>query len=703
MTDSAIIHSSIRVLNFSPTWVQALEKELNLFTLEDILLYAPSHYNDRSKILTYTQISGTQDAVQLIAQLERIDYVGQGVKRRLEVRFRDASATFSVIFFKRQQYIFKKLQIGANYVIFGKPTNYNHIYSFVHPEVELLIPGRKPRLGFEPVYETTEALKKLYINSRRFQQIVLQCFQYLNGNIEEFLPPDLMRDEQLMPRRDAFLKLHFPHSRMEMERAKFRFKYEEWFLLQIEQADWLLQETVVRGLRCTRVGNLFNAFYKEYLAFDLTDAQKRVLRDIHADMKSGRQMNRLLQGDVGSGKTLVALFALLLAADNDLQGCLMAPTEILATQHYLSICRMLAPLNVRVALLTGSTPQRERRVIHDDLESGKLQIIIGTHALIEDDVRFHNLGLVIVDEQHRFGVAQRAKLWGKNPNVLPHILVMSATPIPRTLALTLYAGLDISVIDQLPAGRKAIYTRILYENQREKLYKFLKEEIGHGHQVYIVYPLVNESEKLDFQSVTEGYQRICEEFPTPEYRVGMLHGQMPTDEKESVMNAFSRGELQILVATTVIEVGVDVPNATVIVIEDAQRFGLTQLHQLRGRVGRGDAKSYCFLVTNYEIKAKTRERLRILEQTNDGFKIADADLRLRGFGELGGLAQSGKSLTLQFVDFGEDVDLIEKVRHRVRAICLADSDLEAEPYQPLKRYIEQRKKRAQVPMIAKIG
>ncbi len=357
MTDAAIIHSSIRVLNFSPTWVQALEKELNLFTLEDILLYAPSHYNDRSKILTYTQISGTQDAVQLIAQLERIDYVGQGVKRRLEVRFRDASATFSVIFFKRQQYIFKKLQIGANYVIFGKPTNYNHIYSFVHPEVELLIPGRKPRLGFEPVYETTEALKKLYINSRRFQQIVLQCFQYLNGNIEEFLPPDLMRDEQLMPRGDAFLKLHFPHNRMEMERAKFRFKYEEWFLLQIEQADWLLQETVVRGLRCTRVGNLFNAFYKEYLAFDLTDAQKRVLRDIHADMKSGRQMNRLLQGDVGSGKTLVALFALLLAADNDLQGCLMAPTEILATQHYLSICRMLEPLNVQVALLTGSTPQ----------------------------------------------------------------------------------------------------------------------------------------------------------------------------------------------------------------------------------------------------------------------------------------------------------------------------------------------------------
>lgn len=700
---SSLLESSLSVLRLAPKLVQALQTELGIYSLEDLLMYAPFRYNDRTKVTFYAQIQNTTTPVQLVATLEHIAYSGEGTKKRLEVQFRDPSGVFQVLFFKGHQYIYKQLSIGTRYVLWGRPSLFMHTYNFVHPELEPLAEGRSPNLALEPVYEVTEKLKRQYVHSRRMMQIQGTCLRFLAGRIEEILPQYILDKYHLLSRADAFLRLHFPRQMSDADNARLRFKYEEWFCLQLEQAEFLVRDTQVRGIVCSRVGELFNSFYKEHLAFSLTEAQKRVLRDIHADMKSGRQMNRLLQGDVGSGKTLVALFSLLLAVDNGLQGCLMAPTEILATQHYRSICRMLGDMPVRVELLTGSTTQKERRPIHEGLRDGAVNILIGTHALIEDEVVFHNLGLVIVDEQHRFGVAQRAKLWGKNPEILPHILVMSATPIPRTLALTVYAGLDISVIDELPVGRKPIETRILHENQREQLYNFLRQEMAQGHQVYVVYPLVNESEALDLKSVTEGYERMGEVFPAPQYRVGMLHGQMPAAEKEEVMRAFASGAVNLLVATTVIEVGVDVPNATVIVIEDAQRFGLTQLHQLRGRVGRGAEKSYCFLMTKYDIQGTTRQRLQIMEKTNDGFKIAEADLQLRGPGELGGLMQSGKEGgAFSFASALEDTDIIQAMRTEVRELYRVNPMLEGKEYEPLCAFMARRGKKTN-PIIVKIG
>lgn len=699
----SLIESPLSVLRLAPKVVQALGEELGIFSLEDLLLYAPFRYNDRTRVTLFAAIQSTSYPVQLVAKLEHIAYSGEGTKKRLEALFRDESGVFQVLFFKGHQYIYKQLMIGTRYVIWGRPSQFQHIYNFVHPDLEPLAEGRAPTLALEPVYEVTEKLKRLYVHSKRMLQIQSTCLRYLAGRVEEILPQYVVEKYHLFSRLEAFLRLHFPRTLEEAQRAHLRFKYEEWFCLQLEQAEFLARDIQVQGIVCSRVGDLFNGFYKEHLAFSLTEAQKRVLRDIHADMKSGRQMNRLLQGDVGSGKTLVALFSLLLAVDNGLQGCLMAPTEILATQHYKSICRMLGSMSVRVELLTGSTTQKERRPIHAGLQDGTVNIVIGTHALIESNVVFHNLGLVIVDEQHRFGVAQRAKLWGKNPDILPHILVMSATPIPRTLALTVYAGLDISVIDELPVGRKPIETHILHDNQRDQLYNFLRNEITHGHQIYVVYPLVNESETLDLKSVTEGYEKMCEVFPAPQYKVGMLHGQMRADEKEAVMREFASGGVNLLVATTVIEVGVDVPNATVIVIEDAQRFGLTQLHQLRGRVGRGADKSYCFLMTKYDIHGTTRQRLKIMEQTNDGFKIAEADLKLRGPGELSGLTQSGKGGgNFSFASATEDADIIQAMRTEVRELYRVNPLLEGEEFEPLCAFMARRGKKTD-PIIGKIG
>ncbi|MGP1362552.1 MAG: ATP-dependent DNA helicase RecG [Bacteroides sp.] len=697
---SSILDASIAVLRLRPKWVEVLESELDVHTLEDLLFYTPFRYNDRSQIIRYAEIRNAETPVQLSATLIHISYVGEGTKKRLEARFQDESGTFIATFFKGQQYIYKQLHIGLRYVIFGKPNQFRHTFSFVHPEIEALSEERTPNLGFEAIYEIPESLKKVHLHSKQLNNIQATCLHFVDGKVEELLPTAVLAQYNLMSRNEAFIRLHFPRNEKEAVRARERFKYEEWFLLQLEQAEFIVREASVKGIVCRQVGNLFNGFYKEHLAFALTEAQKRVLRDIHADMKSGRQMNRLLQGDVGSGKTLVALFSLLLAADNHLQGCLMAPTEILATQHYKSISRMLGEMPVRVALLTGSTSTKERREIHRGLEDGSIQIIVGTHALIEDSVTFFNLGLVIVDEQHRFGVAQRAKLWSKNPEIMPHILVMSATPIPRTLALTLYAGLDISIIDELPAGRKPIATYIVREDQRIRLYKKLREEIDNGHQVYFVFPLVNESEALDLQSATEGFVHLQNMFP--QYKIGLLHGQMPTDEKEVVMRLFASGELNILVATTVIEVGVDVPNATIIVIEEAQRFGLTQLHQLRGRVGRGASKSYCFLMTRYDIHAHTLARLKVMEATNDGFRIAEEDLRLRGYGELNGLQQSGKSTGLLFGKVAEDAEIIQKMREAVRTLYSQNPTLVGDEYQLLRERIQRRKARRD-PNIVKVG
>lgn len=687
---ASLLDSPISVLRLGEKWEHALTTILQIRTIEDILLHTPRTYNDRTRITPYARIASDEFPVQLVATLKYITHEGEGAKQRLVAEFQDESGTFQAVFFKGTRYVYKQLNLGARYLLFGKPSRFRNTINFLHPEFELLPEGHFPTLCLEPVYEGHDALRKVYLSSKRFAEIVAKALNYVAGHIVNILPEEEMIKYNLMSRGEALRRIHFPRTWEEAQRAIRYLKCEEWFLLQLRQAEFLARDTQTLGIPCTHVGDLFNGFYKEHLRFALTNAQKRVVREIYNDMRSGQQMNRLLQGDVGSGKTLVALFSLLLAVDNGAQGCLMAPTEILATQHYKGITKMLGDLPVRVALLTGSTPARERREIFASLEEGTLHILIGTHALIEDTVIFHNLGIVIVDEQHRFGVEQRAKLWGKNPVVMPHILVMSATPIPRTLALTLYAGLDVSVIDELPAGRKPISTFHYYDTQRDKLYAKLRAELAKGHQAYFVYPLVNESETLDYQSVVEGFEGLQAEFP--EYQLRMLHGQMPSQEKEEAMRAFAAGEANILVATTVIEVGVDIPNATVMVIEDADRFGLTQLHQLRGRVGRGGNQSFCYIVTRFEIKEHTLQRLRIFVSTNDGFKIAEADLRLRGAGELSGTQQSGLPTTLRAADPKADTNEIAWMREAVKRLYAQDPQLTDPSHAALRAHLERHRK-----------
>ncbi len=685
---STPLDAPLGVLRLSAKWETGLMTAMRLKTVEDLLLYYPFRYNDRSRITPYRYIHGEQP-VLLVATLRYISYQGEGVKRRLEVEFQDETGIFLAVFFKGLRFIQKQLILNARYQLFGKPSRFQNTYSFVHPELEILPEGRLPRLGLEPVYEIPEVLKKIYFSYKRMAEVINKALLYVDGQVTEVLPPEVRSRYNLMSRAEAIWRIHFPRNEDEARRAREYFKCEEWLLLQMQQAEFLVRDTQIAGIPCTHVGELFNGFYHNYLRFALTGAQKRVVHEIFDDMRSGRQMNRLLQGDVGSGKTLVALFALLLAVDNQAQGCLMAPTEILATQHYKGITKMLGDLPVRVELLTGSTSQRDRKRIAKTLEEGSLHILIGTHALIEDTVVFHNLGLVIVDEQHRFGVGQRAKLWGKNPTLMPHILVMSATPIPRTLALTLFAGLDVSVIDELPAGRKPITTQHYFNTQRAKLYEALRAEIAAGHQAYIVYPLVNESEKFEYQSVVEGFEKLQVQFP--EYSFQMLHGQLPPQEKEQAMQAFAAGKVNILVATTVIEVGVDVPNATIMIIEDADRFGLTQLHQLRGRVGRGGNRSYCYIVTRPDLKEHTLRRLRIFTSTNDGFKIAEEDLRLRGAGDLQGERQSGYQGLMNIVEPSADATLVEWMRETVRDIYTKDPTLNAPEHAGLRAFLEKHK------------
>lgn len=686
----SLLDAPLSVLRLNPKWERALASTLDIRTLEDVLLHLPRTYNDRTRVTLYARITNDEQPVQLVATLKYLTHEGEGTKQRLVAEFEDESGTFQAVFFKGTRYIYKQLNLGARYVLFGRPSRFRNTINFLHPEVEFLPDGHQPILGLEPIYEGHDALKKVYLTPKRYAEIVAKALNYVAGQVVNILPEEVLIKHRLMSRGEALRRAHFPRTWEELRRAITYIKCEEWFLLQLQQAEFLVRDAQANGLPCTHVGELFNGFYKEHLRFALTNAQKRVVREIYNDMRSGRQMNRLLQGDVGSGKTLVALFSLLLAIDNQAQGCLMAPTEILATQHYHGITKMLGDLSVQVALLTGSTPSRERTRIFEALQEGSLHILIGTHALIEDSVVFHNLGIVIVDEQHRFGVEQRAKLWGKNPVVMPHILVMSATPIPRTLALTLYAGLDVSIIDELPAGRKPISTFHYYDDQRGKLYKQIRTELAAGHQIYFVYPLVNESETLDYQSVVEGFERLQAEFSN--YSLRMLHGQMPAQEKEEAMRAFVSGEAHILVATTVIEVGVDVPNATVMVIEDADRFGLTQLHQLRGRVGRGGNQSYCYIVTREDVKEHTLQRLRIFVSTNDGFKIAEADLKLRGAGDLGGTQQSGLSTTFHAADPSADTNEVIWMREAVRELYTQDPQLEAPRHAALRDHIARRNK-----------
>ena len=628
-----------------PKKAEILQKEAGISSYEDLLFYFPYKYIDRSRFYKVAEVTGDMPYIQLKGRILFFDTVGEGRTRRLIGKFTDGTGTIDLVWFKGINYVMDKIKTGVDYIVFGKPTEFGHIYNIPHPDIDSLDQADKVASGLTPFYNTSEKMKKSFLNSRAIQNLQYTLLSGLNWTLPETLSPDVLNRIRMMPFAEAIRNVHFPESVDKLRKAQLRLKFDELFFIQLNILRASnLRKLKLKGIVFPSVGDSFNTFYKEYLPFELTNAQKRVVREIRADMGSGRQMNRLLQGDVGSGKTLVALLSMLLAVDNHCQACMMAPTEILATQHYATVTGFLKDMDVKVALLTGSTKKKERNKILPAIASGEIQIVIGTHALIEETVVFSSLGLAIIDEQHRFGVEQRSRLWTKNA-VVPHVLVMTATPIPRTLAMTLYGDLDVSVIDELPPGRKPIQTVHRYDNKKAQLYDFLRKEIGQGRQVYVVYPLIEGSEKLDYKNLEEGFETFKEVFP--EYKVCMVHGKMKAADKDTEMRKFISGEAQILMATTVIEVGVNVPNASVMVIESAERFGLSQLHQLRGRVGRGAEQSYCVLVSSYKLSNETRKRLEIMVSSNNGFEIAEADLRLRGHGDLEGTRQSGEGIDLK--------------------------------------------------------
>lgn len=673
-----------------PRKADILRSELNVNNVEDMLYVFPFRYVDRSQFYKIREVDSGMAYVQIKGKLLALRTIGEGKSSRLSGTFSDGTSTVELLWFKGAKYIADQLKIGNEYVLFGKPSYYNSQLNFVHPELETLNSAEAKRTmgGLHGVYNTTEKMKNNFLNTKGIQAIIFNIMQthLANYQLPETLPAYLLSKLNLPTLDTCIRNLHFPKDKSLLERCQFRMKFEELFYIQLQ----LLQRNSIQnkkeGFVFASIGNYFLSFYQNYIPFQLTDAQKRVIKEIREDVRSGKQMNRLLQGDVGSGKTLVALMCTLMALDNNFQACIMAPTEILATQHYLSISKMLQPLSVQVRLLTGSTKSTERREIHESLENGTLQLLIGTHALLEDKVKFKNLGLAIIDEQHRFGVAQRAKLWAKNVRP-PHVLVMTATPIPRTLAMTLYGDLDVSVIDELPPGRQPIKTIHRTENNRLGIYDFIKRELAKGRQAYIVYPLIKESEALDFQNLEEGYQQLKNVFPEPHYHISMVHGQLPAIEKEQEMQKFACGQTQILVATTVIEVGVNVPNATVMVIESAERFGLAQLHQLRGRVGRGAEQSYCILITSVKQSKNTRERMDIMTSSTDGFEISEADLRLRGPGDLEGTQQSGMPFELHIADLARDGQILQVARDMARLILKNDPNLEVPENKILKEQL----------------
>ncbi len=627
----------------------------------DLLYYFPYKYVDRSRIYTIREIDGNMPYIQLRGKFLSFETFGEGRQRRLVGHFSDGTGVMDAVWFQGLKFVMGKIKAGVEYIIFGKPTVFGGRINVAHPDVDEadeLIVGN---MGLQPYYNTTEKMKRMLINSHTVEKLMRNLFHAIQREpFEETLSPWMVESFHLMPLAEALYNIHFPQNPELLRKAQYRLKFEELFYVQLNILRYTKERrNKFRGLPFEHVGEIFNTFYSQNLPFQLTGAQKRVIKEMRRDMGSGRQMNRLLQGDVGSGKTLVALMTMLIALDNGYQACMMAPTEILANQHYETICRFLAGMNVRVELLTGNVKGKRRETILKDLLTGDVKILIGTHAVIEDTVNFSSLGLVVIDEQHRFGVAQRAKLWSKNIYP-PHVLVMTATPIPRTLAMTLYGDLDVSVIDELPPGRKPIQTVHQFDNRRASLYAFIRKQIEAGRQVYIVYPLIQESEKMDIKNLEDGYTNICEEFP--EYRVSKVHGKMKPAEKDAEMQRFLAKQTQIMVATTVIEVGVNVPNASVMVIENAERFGLSQLHQLRGRVGRGADQSYCILVTGYKLSEETRKRISIMVETNDGFEIAEADLKLRGPGDLEGTQQSGVAFDLKIADIARDGQLLQYVR-----------------------------------------
>ena len=655
-----------------PNRAETLQSELGIQTFQDLLNLFPNRYLDKTQYYRIGQLQRSNADVQIKGKIVNIKTIEQKKGKRLVAKFIDDTGEMELVWFRGQKWIRENLKLNTPYVIFGKCNWYNGKFSMAHPEMELLSEHEQGlKISMQPIYPSTEKLSNKGITNRVVNKLLQQLFIESKGRFSETLSDQIISELKLLPKAESLFNIHFPKNQKLLAQAQFRLKFEELFYIQLQLIlKKMLHKQKIKGFNFDQVGDLFNEFYEEHLPFELTGAQKRVIKEIRSDLGSNAQMNRLLQGDVGSGKTIVAVMIMLLAIDNGFQACLMAPTEILANQHYNGIKELLSNMGVSCALLTGSVKKSARRVIHEQLENGELHILIGTHALLEDKVQYKNLGLAIVDEQHRFGVAQRSKLWHKN-EFPPHILVMTATPIPRTLAMSLYGDLDISIIDELPPGRKAIKTVHRFDSNRLKVFRFIRDEIKKGRQVYIVYPLIQESEALDYKDLMDGYESIVRDFPLPNYQISIVHGQMKPADKDYEMERFVKGETQIMVATTVIEVGVNVPNASVMIIESAERFGLSQLHQLRGRVGRGADQSYCILMTGHKLSSEAKTRLQTMVQTNDGFEIAEVDLKLRGPGDIMGTQQSGV-LNLKIADIVKDNDILKTARYH--AIQLLKND-----------------------------
>ena len=668
---------------------EVLRKEMEIDTFRDLLYYYPFRYVDRSVIHRVSDINFNTQYIQLKGKINYFDMVGTGRSRRLVAGFADDSSEIELVWFQGADWIQKSVKTGVEYIIFGKPNYFNGDYNIPHPDIELASEAKKDAaLGLQPVYPTTEKAKKKYLDSKAIQKFMRQLIdQAGERDIPEYLPESMVSRQRLMKCGDAMRNIHFPKNENVLAEAQHRIKFDELFQIQLRVMKLKNNRSnTVRGFLLEKIDNYFDKFYKERMPFELTGAQKRVLKEIRKDTLSGKQMNRLLQGDVGSGKTMVALLTMLMGIDNGFQACLMAPTEILAQQHFASIAQLLKGTGLEVALLTGSTKGKLRKYILHNLKEGSIHIVIGTHALIEDHVEFKNLGMVVIDEQHRFGVEQRSKLWAKNVRP-PHVLVMTATPIPRTLAMTVYGDLDVSVIDELPPGRKPIRTVHRTDSDRLRVFGFVRDQIAEGRQIYFVYPMIEDSEESDLKNLMDGYESLSRAFPLPDYRIGVLHGKMKPLDKDFEMQRFVKGETQIMVATTVIEVGVNVPNASVMVIENAERFGLSQLHQLRGRVGRGSDQSFCILMTKSNLGTDSSKRIKVMCETNDGFVIAEEDLRLRGPGDLDGTRQSG-AINLRIADLAQDTHILEAARAEAFTIIDTDPELKLPENQALRRYVE---------------
>lgn len=681
----AELQTSVEYLKgVGPARADLLKKELGIFRLEDLIHLFPYRYIDRSKFYKINELISANAEVQIIGKITLVKMLPQKKGKRLVAVFEDETGSMELVWFRGHQWVRDNIKTNIPYVVFGKVTSYGNTFSMPHPEMELLTSFKEQKsIALQPVYPSTEKLQKFGVSNRAMLQLTKVLLLRDDFIYDESLSQPLINDLRMLSKTEALKEIHFPTSVQSLQKATFRLKFEELFFIQLQLIRRnLLQKNKIKGFVFDSIGQYFNRFYKQYLPFKLTNAQKRVLKEIRKDVGSNAQMNRLLQGDVGSGKTIVGFMSMLMALDNGYQACLMAPTEILANQHFEGISELAKPLGIHVKLLTGSSKTKERRLIHEGLEDGSLHVLIGTHALIEDKVKFNNLGMAIIDEQHRFGVAQRSKLWKKN-TLPPHMLVMTATPIPRTLAMSVYGDLDISVIDELPPGRKLIKTVHRFDSHRLKVFKFMKDEIDKGRQIYVVYPLIEESSTLDYKDLMDGYEGVVRYFPLPTYKVSIVHGKMKPEDKAHEMQRFVKGDTQIMVATTVIEVGVNVPNASVMIIESAERFGLSQLHQLRGRVGRGAEQSFCILMTGHKLSSEAKTRLETMTSTNDGFQIAEVDLKLRGPGDIMGTQQSGV-LNLKIADIVKDAHLLKIARSWAYQILSEDPNLEKPENYPLR-------------------